>query len=63
MLIVMKSLVALQKNETIEIAKQITSFLNYSASHMDSVIEYRRSGMIPYIYLDSEYISEPEAHS
>ena len=61
MLMVLKSLAVVQTNPTIKTAKQITQFLNYSATHPDAVIEYRRSGMILHINLDTSYISEPEA--
>ena len=63
MLMVLKSLAVVQTNPTIETAKQITKFLNYSATNPDAVTEYRRSGMILRIYLDASYISEPEARS
>ena len=60
---VLNSLAAVQTKPKIETAKQITQFLNYSATHPDAVIEYRRSVMIIHIYLDAYYISEPEARS
>ena len=37
--------------------------MNYITTHPDTVIEYRRSGMILHIYLDASYISEPEERS
>ena len=58
-----KSLEAVQKNPTIETEKQITQFLSYSATHSDIVTEYRRSGIILRIYLDTSHISEPESQS
>ena len=61
MLMELKSLAAVQTNPTIETAKQITQFLNYSATKPYVVTEYRRSGMVINIYLDASYISEPEA--
>ena len=61
MLMALNYLAAVQKNPIIETAKQITQFLNYSATHPDAIIEYRKSGMILYIYSDASYISEPEA--
>ena len=63
MLMALKSLAAVQTKPKIETAKQITQFLNYSATHPDAVTEYRKSGMILHIYLDASYISEPEAQS
>ena len=48
---------------TLETAKQITQFLNYSASHPEAVIEYRRSGVVLHIYSGASYISEPEARN
>ena len=57
MLMALNLLEAVQKNPTIETAKQITQFLNYSATYSDAVIEYRRSGMILRMYLYSFYVS------
>ena len=59
----LNSLVVVQTKPTIETTKQITQFLNYSATHPDAVIEYRRIVMILYNVLDASYISEPEARS
>ena len=61
MLMAIKSLSEVQTNSTIKNAKQITNFFNYRATHPDAVTEYRRIGMIPYIYSDASYISEPES--
>ena len=46
MLMALDSLAAVQTKPKIETAKQITQFLNYSATHPDAIIEYRKSGMI-----------------
>ena len=54
-LISMKYLAEVQTKPTIETEKQITQFFNYSASHPESVIEYRRNGMILHIYSDASY--------
>ena len=62
MLMVMNSLVVVQKKPTTETSKQTTQFLSYSATHLDAVIEYRKK-MILHIYLDASYISEPEAQN
>ena len=59
MLMELNSLPAVHTKTTIETTKEITRFLNYSATHPDEVIEYRKSGMILHIYLDKSYISEP----
>ena len=59
----LNSLAVEQKKPTIHTAIQITKFLNYSATHSDAVIEYRRSGMILHVYSDASYLSEPEAQS
>ena len=58
-----KSLAAVQTKTTIETAKQITQFLNYSATNPDAVTEYIISGMIIHVYSDASYISESEARS
>ena len=50
-------LAAMQTNQTIENANQITQFLNYSATHIDAITEYRKSVMILHIYSDASYIS------
>ena len=53
MLMSLDSLAEVQTKPTIETAKQITQFLNYSTTHSDTVIEYRRIGMILNIYSDA----------
>ena len=63
MLMALNSLAAVQKNPTIDTSKQITQFLNYSTTHSEKIIEYRKSGMILHIYSDESYISEPEERS
>ena len=63
MLMALKSLAAVQTKPIIKTAKQITQFLNYSATRPGAVTEWRRSGTILHIYLDASYISEPEAQS
>ena len=63
MLIELNSLEAVQTNMTIETTKQITQFLNYSATHPGAVTEYIKIRMILHIYSDASYISEPEAKS
>ena len=63
MLVALKSLAAVQTKPKIETAKQVTQFLNYSATYTYAVTEYRKSGMILHIYSDVSYISEPEAQS
>ena len=52
-LIALNSLAAVQTKTKTKAAKQVTQFLNYSAIHPDTVIEYRRSGMTLRIYLDA----------
>ena len=52
-LMALKSLATVQKKRTIETAKQITQFLNYSATHPDAITEYRKSGMILHTYSDA----------
>ena len=59
----LNSLEAVQTKKAIETEKQIPQLLNYSASHLDSVTEYTRNGMILDIFSDAYYISEPEAFS
>ena len=63
MLMALNSLAVVQKNLTIETAKQITQLLNYSATHPYAIIEYKKSGMILQMYYNAFYISEPEARS
>ena len=46
MLIELNSLEAVQTNMTIETTKQITQFLNYSATHPGAVTEYIKIRMI-----------------
>ena len=63
MLVALNYLVEVQTKPKIETAKQITQFLNYSATHPDAIIEYRKSGMILHIYSYASYISELETRS
>ena len=49
MLMTLNSLEVVQTKPKIENSKQITQFLNYSATHPDAVTEYRKSGMIIHI--------------
>ena len=62
-LVALNYLVAVRTKLAIETAKQITQFLNYRATHPDTITEYRKVGMIIHIYSDAYYISEPEARS
>ena len=59
----LNSLTEAHTKPTIDTAKQITQFLNYSATHPDAITEYIKSGMILHIYSDASYIAEPEAQS
>ena len=62
-LMTLTSLEEVQTKPTIETAKQIIQFSNYSATHPDAVTEYIRSRIIFHIYFDASYISETEARS
>ena len=42
MLMALNSLVEVQTKQTIKTAKQITQFLNYSATHLDAITESRK---------------------
>ena len=59
----LNSLVIVNTKPTVDIEKRITHFLNYCASHLDDVIEYKRSDMILRLYSDAPHLSKPEAHS
>ena len=50
MLMPLNSLAAVQTNPKIETTKQITQFLNYSATHPYAITEYRKSAIIVNIY-------------
>ena len=63
MLMALNSLAAVQKNPIIETAKKKTKIINYIATHLDPLKEYRRSGIIIQIYSDVSYISGPEEQS
>ena len=56
MLMTINFLAAVHTNLTIETAKQITHFLNYSTKHPDAIIEYIKSGIILLIYYNKSYI-------
>ena len=58
-LMALKSVALVQTKPTTETAKQITQLIKYSATHTDTIKEYRKSGMILHIYSDASYISEP----
>ena len=58
MLMALNSLAAVHTKPTIKTTKQI---LNYSATHPDTVTEYRISGTILHIYSDESHKSKPEA--
>ena len=57
MLMALNSLAEVNIKPKIETVKQITQFLNYSATHPDAVTEYRIIGIILHIYLYASYIS------
>ena len=57
MLMALNSLSVVKIKPKIGIEESVTQFLNHSATHPDSEIEYRRSGMIIRIYFDASYIS------
>ena len=61
MLMAINSLAEVNTKPTIKTSKQITQFLNFSATYADAVIEYRRSGIIIHIYSDESYVSEIKA--
>ena len=56
-------LAVVQTKSKIETEKQMTQFLNYSATHPDAITEYRKSGIILHTYLDTSYKSELSARS
>ena len=56
MLMALNSLPEVQTKPSIETAKQITHFLNYSTKHPDAIIEYIKSGIILLIYYNKSYI-------
>ena len=49
----LNSMEAVQTKTKIETAKQITKFLNYSATNTDAITEYRKTGMIIHIFSDA----------
>ena len=63
MLLALNSLVSVHATTITETKKQTTQLLNYNASHIDAVKEYRIRGMIIHINSDTSYISEPEERS
>ena len=48
----LNSLAVVQTKPIIDNAKQITQFINYSATHTYAITEYRKIGMIIHIYYD-----------
>ena len=52
-----------QANPTEATWKKIETFLNYAASHPDSIVTYRASKMILAAHSDASYLSEREASS
>ena len=60
MLMELNSMAAVQNKPTAEKKKQITHFLNYCASYLDAVTEYKRIDMILNLYSDASYLSKPD---
>ena len=48
---------------TINVAKDVTHFLNYAATHPDAQIKYHASGMVLHIDSDASYLSVSKARS
>ena len=52
-----------QSSRTKNAEAAITHFLDYAATNMSAIIQYKASDVIPYIDSDSSYPSEPRARS
>ncbi len=46
--------------DTMTLCKQ---FLNYAATHQDTIITYRKSNMVLVVHSDASYLSKPKARS
>ena len=49
MMMALNFLAEVHTNMKIETAKKVTQFLNYSATHLDTITEYRKSRIILHI--------------
>jgi hypothetical protein len=63
MLMALNSLASQQKKGTEHVAKQITQFLNYYATHPNASITFHKNNMVLHFSSDASYLFEPEAHS
>ena len=52
-----------QSSPTKNTEASITRFLDYAATNMSEIIQYKASDMILHIDSDASYLSEPRAHS
>ena len=52
-----------QSAPTATTARRLTQFLDYAASHPNSIITYNASGMVLHIHSDASYLSAPNARS
>jgi hypothetical protein len=63
MLVALNDIGASQSKPTANTAKRIAHFLDYAATHPDSMIRYSASDMTLHIHSDASYLSAPKARS
>ena len=63
MLVAMSSITSEQAAPTVETIEKAHSFLDYAASHPDTVLTYKASDMVLSIHSDVSYLSGPRARS
>ena len=63
MLTALSALAVQQAKGTEQTARNACKFLNYCATHPDTVLRYQKSDMILKIHSDASYLSEPKARS
>jgi hypothetical protein len=63
MLTALSSIAATQAEPTEETMENIKSFLDYAASHQDTILTYQASDMVLIVHSDTSYLSKPKARS
>ncbi len=63
MLTALSSIAATQAEPTEETMENIKSFLDYAASHQDTILTYQASDMVLIVHSNASYLSKPKAQS
>jgi hypothetical protein len=63
MLTALSSIASTQAKPTEETMENIKLFLDYAASHQDTILTYQASDMVLIVHSDASYLSEPKTRS